>query len=335
MTSKDKFFMNLALQEAYRGGIAVYPNPRVGAVIVSDGKVVSSGYHKTFGSSHAEFNALNNIDKNISNATLYVTLEPCKHHGKTGPCIDLIDPKIINRVVIGSRDPNQIASGGLELLKQKNIDVEIDICADEARQLNRRFFTFYEDKRPYIILKIASTMDGFIAEDNGHSKWITNVDSRDSVHELRSSCDAILVGRKTIEEDDPSLTSHGKGKDPKIIIIDKQNKIKKNANVFKNDPIIFSGDGLTDDPHVNIKYILDTLFQKNIQSLMVEGGGITFSHFIDSKFFDELHVYYAPKLIGSGLPLYHGKRSLVEDLGLKIHKIQRFKDNIKIIYYKN
>ena len=335
MTSKDKFFMNLALQEAYRGGIAVYPNPRVGAVIVSDGKVVSSGYHKTFGSSHAEFNALNNIDKNISNATLYVTLEPCKHHGKTGPCIDLIDPKIINRVVIGTRDPNQIASGGLELLKQKNIDVEIDICADEARQLNRRFFTFYENKRPYIILKIASTMDGFIAEDNGHSKWITNVDSRDSVHKLRSSCDAILVGRKTIEEDDPSLTSHGKGKDPKIIIIDKQNKIKKNANVFKNDPIIFSGDGLTDDPHVNIKYILDTLFQKNIQSLMVEGGGITFSHFIDSKFFDELHVYYAPKLIGSGLALYHGRRSLVDDLELKFHKVERFKNNIKIIYYRN
>ena len=142
MTSKDKFFMKLALQEASKGGIAVYPNPRVGAVVVSDGKVVSSGYHKTFGSPHAEFNALYNIDKNISNATLYVTLEPCNHHGKTGPCIDLIDPKIINRVVIGSRDPNPLASGGLELLKQKNIDVEIDICADEARQLNRRFFTF-------------------------------------------------------------------------------------------------------------------------------------------------------------------------------------------------
>ena len=247
----------------------------------------------------------------------------------------MIAPKIINRVVIGSRDPNPLASGGLELLKQKNIDVEIDICAGEARQLNRRFFTFYENKRPYIILKIASTMDGFIAEDNGHSKWITNVDSRDSVHELRSSCDAILVGRKTIEKDDPSLTSHGKGKNPKIIIIDRQNRIKKSASVFKNDPIIFSGDRLTDDPHVNIKYILDTLFQNNIQSLMVEGGGITFSHFIDSKFFDELHVYYAPKLIGSGLPLYHGRNSLVDDLELKFHKIQRFKNDIKIIYYRN
>ena len=118
-------------------------------------------------------------------------------------------------------------------------------------------------------------------------------------------------------------------------IIEFENRIKKSAGVFKNDPVIFSGDILTDDPHVNIKYILDTLFQNNIQSLMVEGGGITFSHFIDSKFFDELHVYYAPKLIGSGLPLYHGRKSLINDLELKFHKIQRFKNDIKIIYYRN
>ncbi len=334
MEHSDKHFMKLALKEASKGGTSVYPNPKVGAIIVANDKILSSGFHKSFGSPHAEAEAINNLELPISNATLYVTLEPCNHHGKTKPCTQLINKEIFDRVVIGSMDPNPLARGGANILRKKNIQVDENICQNEAQELNRRFFTFYQKKRPYIILKIASTMDGFIAELNGHSKWITNQKSRESVHKLRGSCDAILVGRKTIEKDNPSLTSHGKGRNPKIIIIDPEEKLNPTANVFHNNPMIFSKNGLGIDPKKNIKHILKTLYNESYQTILVEGGGITFSHFFNNNLFDELHMYLAPKFIGSGIPNYRGQKRLEQDLNLTIENIQNFDDDIKITYHK-
>ncbi len=335
MNQIDKYYMRMAIDEALKGGSNVYPNPRVGALIVKDNKIVSSGYHERFGGQHAEVIAINNMSPEISNATLYVTLEPCDHQGKTNPCSDIIDPKIITRVVIGTKDPNQLASGSSKKLMEKGIQISENICGNECRDINRRFFTFHEQKRPYVILKMASTLDGFIAEIDGSSKWITNEDSRNSVHELRSTCDAILVGRNTIQKDNPLLTSHGKGKNPKIVFFDRGHKIDKNSKVYQDDPIIFAGKNLFQKPRENISNLLSYLYKNSYQSLLVEGGGITFTHFLDNQTFDELQIYYAPKTIGEGIPLYHGKKSLEVKLGIVLEKIEKFGNDIKITYLKN
>ena len=331
----DEHFMNIALQEAAKANHKVFPNPKVGALIVVDDKIISKGYHTCYGEDHAEANAINKLDKPIINATLYVTLEPCSHIGKRNPCTDIIKSKMFSRVVIGANDPNPKASGGAEILKNNNINVTENVCAEKSKKLNRRFFTYFEKKRPYVILKIASTLDGFIAEMDGHSKWITNEKSRKSVHKLRSSCDAILVGRKTIEVDNPSLTSHGYGKDPKIVVLSSQNKINPKSKIFKNVPIFFSNKDLVNDPKKNIIYILRELYNKSYQTLLVEGGGKTLSHFLDSDLFDELHIYYAPKIIGNGKPLYVGSNRLTKDYKLKIHKIEHFDHDIKMVFYRD
>ena len=334
LNALDERFMNIALQEAAKANHKVFPNPKVGALIVVDGKIISKGYHKCYGEDHAEANAIKRLDRPITNATLYVTLEPCSHIGKRNPCTDIIKSKMFSRVVIGANDPNPKASGGAEILKNNNIDVKENVCAENSKKLNKRFFTYFEKKRPYVILKIASTLDGFIAEINGHSKWITNEKSRQSVHKLRSTCDAILVGRKTIEADNPSLTSHGYGKNPKIVILDSQNKVNPKSKVYKNKPIVFTNKDLVNDPNKNIIYILKKLYNKSYQTLLVEGGGETLSHFLDSDLFDELHIYYAPKIIGNGKPLYIGNNTLTKDYKLRLHKVEHFDHDIKMVFHR-
>lgn len=326
--------MRLAIKEALKGKANTYPNPRVGAIVVMDGEIISTGYHKRYGAPHAELMAIKKINNDISGATLFVTLEPCLHHGKTNPCTEIIHPKIFSKVVIGSRDPNKDAAGGMEKLLQKGISVEGPICENECRKINKRFFTYYEKKRPYVILKIALTLDGFIAEKNGTSKWITNAKSRKSVHTLRANCDAILVGNRTIEYDNPSLTSHGVGKDPKIILFSQNNIDTKTKKVYEHNPIVLNKGENNLDPKKNVDEILKHLYSKSIQTLLVEGGGITISHFLKADCFDELHVYYAPKLLGKGLSFFHGKNSLEQNMGLTLKKVEKFDNDIKLTYYK-
>tara|TARA_B100001142_G_C14317635_1_gene649072 strand:+ start:120 stop:1151 length:1032 start_codon:yes stop_codon:yes gene_type:complete len=333
-TFHDEHFMNIALQEAAKANHQVYPNPKVGALIVINDKIISRGYHKAYGEDHAEANAIKKLDRPITNATLYVTLEPCAHFGKKNPCTDIIKSEMFNRVVIGTMDPNPKASGGAEILRKNNIEVVENICSNEARKLNKRFFTFFEKKRPYIILKIATTLDGFIAEQNGLSKWITNEKSRESVHKLRSTCDAILVGSNTIKKDDPSLTSHGYGKDPKIIVFGSQNEINNKYKISKANPIFFAGKKLGNNYKKNITYLLNDLYKKSYQSLLVEGGGKTFSSFLDSDLFDELNIYYAPKFIGSGISLFTGNNTLTKDYKLQLHKVEHFDNDVKMTFYK-
>jgi diaminohydroxyphosphoribosylaminopyrimidine deaminase/5-amino-6-(5-phosphoribosylamino)uracil reductase len=335
MLKNDQYYMNLAIREALKGSDNTFPNPRVGAVVVADGEVISKGYHKSYGDPHAETIAIEKMKKSIENATLYVTLEPCAHTGKRGPCSEIIDPKVFSKVVIGTRDPNQIASGGLEQLLKRGIEVVESVCERECKSINRRFFTFYEQKRPYIILKMALTLDGFIAEENGKSKWITNDRSRNSVHKLRSSCDAILVGNRTVEKDNPSLTSHGKGKDPRVILFSKDFDKKLELKVFNQEPLIFDLEHSDNNPKKNIEKMLNYLYENSYQSLLVEGGGTTFTHFLNENIFDELQIFYAPKIIGTGIPFFKDKKNLEEDLGLKLDKIENFGNDVRLTFYRD
>ena len=335
MNSQDNHFMKLAIEEAEKGDLSVYPNPKVGALVVHKHKILSTGYHQNFGGEHAEIKAIKGLKTPVKNATLYVTLEPCAHFGKTNPCTDLISKEIFDRVVIAAKDPNPKSLGGIEIIKSKNIKVEVGVCEKESKDINRRFFTYFEKKRPYIILKIASTLDGYIAEINGHSKWITNKKSRKSSHRLRSSCQAILVGNNTLVKDNPSLTSHGNGKNPKIIVFHNEMNSISEKKVYQRDPIIITKSKLNSNPEKNIQYILNYLYKKSYQTLLVEGGGKTISHFLDSRLFDELHIYYAPKLIGTGIPLYTGKNTIQNNLKLRIQQIHNYSNDIKITYLRD
>ena len=327
--------MSMSINEALKGGNKVFPNPRVGCVIVKDGNVVSTGFHEKFGSPHAEVMAIENLSTDIVDATLYVTLEPCNHHGKTPPCASIINSGQIKRVVIGSKDPNSEIQNGIAALRDKGISVEVGVNEDKARSINPRFFTYHEKKRPYIILKYAATLDGFLAEPDGKSKWITSSKSRGSVHLLRSTCDAILVGRRTVEKDDPSLTSHGIGKDPTIVILDPSKKITEDYSALDKHTIHFSSELRSSSPIENIDIVLNKLYQMNIQSLLVEGGAVTISHFLESEMFDEIHAYYGPKLIGKGKTIFNGKKGISELLNLSIVDTEIFDNDIKITYKRD
>ena len=333
-SQKDIIFMMEAISEAARANSSVYPNPKVGCVIVENENIIARGYHHKYGQNHAEKNALKSLDGTKKNLTMYVTLEPCNHYGKTSPCARLIKSKQFSRVVIAEKDPTKKASGGIEYLLKNEINVDVGICKEEARELNKYFYTYHEKKRPYVILKYASSLDGFIALKNGESKWITNQKSRSINHEQRSDCDAILVGRKTIEFDDPILNSHKKGRDPKVVILDPDEKIGKKSKIFnlKNPPIIFTQSDLSTNKKENIEVILNKLFDQEIQSVLVEGGGFTITAFLDSGIFDEIHVYLAPKLFGKGIPIYQGEGINDNVFKLKLHNVQTISNDIKIVY---
>ena len=330
----DKKLMLKAIEIAKRGIPHVYPNPAVGCVIYDGSKILSTGYHKKFGGNHAEYVAIQNLDKFARGLTMYVSLEPCSHVGKTEACLDLIDPDIFDRIVIAEKDPNKEASGSIEKIKRSGIEVELGLLRDEARALNKRFYIFHENKRPYIILKYASTLDGFIAENDGYSKWITNKKSRKKNHYTRSLCDAILVGSNTARLDNPNLSSHGMGKDPKIVVID-NNENLSSLNLFKKEPIVYSSRELSDNYEKNINFIVHDLYKKNVQSLLVEGGAKTISSFLNSGIFDELHCYIAPKFLGEGLNIFQGKSSIKKNYNLKIFDVKMVNDDIRIIYTRN
>jgi len=334
MHKNDIQYMEEALKEASNAGDDVYPNPKVGAIIVHNDKIVSKGHTQPFGGDHAEKVAIKKLNTNLLNCTLYVTLEPCSHEGKTTACIDLINEKVFKRVVIANKDINPLAKGGAKILSDKGIIIEHGVCSKDAKKINKRFFTFHEKKRPYIILKIASTLNGVIAEKNGYSKWITNNKSRISNHKMRSYSDAIMVGVNTIILDNPSLTSHGIGKNPRIVVIDPKNKLNHKANVFKHDPIVFSDIVRDRDPIENVKIILKELYKLSLQSLYVEGGGKTISYFIDSNCYDELQIFYAPKFIGNGRPLYTGVKRLDDSLNLYLDNIEQFGNDVKLTYLR-
>ena len=300
--------MNRSLQLALLGAGQVTPNPMVGAVLVYEDKIIGEGYHKKFGEAHAEVNCINSVKAEhvqfIKVSTLYVSLEPCAHFGKTPPCADLIIKQQIPHVVIACRDVFKEVNGrGIEKLKNAGIQVTENVLEKQAQELNKRFFTFHEKKRPYIFLKWAQTADGFIAGENGEAIKITNELTNRWVHEQRSKEAAIMVGTHTALKDNPSLTARlWPGKNPVRIVIDKKLQLLKDAALFSTAAPVVVLNFIKEETAGHIHFckvdekenillvLMKLLYDRNIQSLIVEGGSILLQSFIDEQLWDEAAV---------------------------------------------
>jgi diaminohydroxyphosphoribosylaminopyrimidine deaminase/5-amino-6-(5-phosphoribosylamino)uracil reductase len=286
-------YMHRCLELAELGAGSVAPNPMVGSVIVNNGKIIGEGFHRQYGGPHAEVNAINSApDSNLlKTSTLYVNLEPCAHHGLTPPCSDLIIRKQIPKVVIGTVDPfSEVAGKGIEKLKKAGIEVIVGILEEECRELNQRFFCFHEKKRPYVILKWAQTLDGFIDVDRspenfGEPTWITGELALRLVHKIRSQEDAIIVGTNTAEKDNPSLTvRHWPGRNPLRVVIDRNLRLPPSHNLFNS-----------------INQILGKLYNRKIQSVIVEGGRQLIESFFQTGQWDESHVFIGNRFFYRGV----------------------------------
>ncbi len=301
--------MQHCLNLAIKGLGKVTPNPLVGCVIVYDNKIIAEGYHQQFGQAHAEPNAINLVpDELLKKCTLYVTLEPCCHFGKTPPCVNLIINKKIPHVVIGNLDSNPLVAGnGMQALLNAGINVTYGILDKECKELNKRFFTFHEKKRPYIILKWAQTNDGFMSKNplpiNKADNWITCDESKQLVHQWRAQEQAILVGYKTVLADNPKLTTRlANGNNPTRIVLDQRLELQNNLNVFDanaktivfNEILSLTNNNLTyhkinfDNLATNI---LNACYNLNITSIIIEGGTNTLNLFINSSLWDEARVF--------------------------------------------
>jgi diaminohydroxyphosphoribosylaminopyrimidine deaminase / 5-amino-6-(5-phosphoribosylamino)uracil reductase len=315
--SADDLFMQRALELAQLGMGAVSPNPLVGCVIVQDGKIIGEGRHEHYGHAHAEVNAVAAVkDKSeLKNSTVYVNLEPCAHVGKTPPCADMLLQHHVKKVVIANVDTNPLVGGkGIEKLRAAGIEVVTGVREQEGRELNKRFFTFMEKKRPYIILKWAQTADGFIARENFDSKWISNEQSRQLVHKWRSEEDAVLVGSLTALHDNPALTVRDwVGRNPVRIVVDRNLKLPSSLQLFDGSVNTLCYN-LHKTAHTQnlafvklpekdfLKLLLNDLYERKIQSLMIEGGAVTLQNFVKVRLWDEARVFTAPMTFGTGIP---------------------------------
>ncbi len=324
-------FIKRCLQIAKNGLGNTRPNPMVGAVIVYKNNIIGEGFTDTYGGNHAEVNAINAVnDKTrLAKSTLYVTLEPCSHFGKTPPCSDLIIKHKIPEVIIGCIDDNpEVAGKGIAKLKAAGCKVTVGILEDECKQHHKRFFTFHNKKRPYIILKWAETKNGYIAPITKSKKapvWITNKFSRQLLHKWRTEEQAILVGTNTVLEDNPSLTARTwKGHNPTRIVIDKSNKLNTNASIFNSDAetLVISEENV-DFKQPIAQQICDVLYNKNINSVIIEGGSKTLQTFINEALWDEARVFVGAKTFETG--------TKAPQLHAKLHyEIQILNDTLKI-----
>lgn len=306
-------YIKRCIELAQNGFGTTYPNPMVGSLIVYDNQIIGEGWHKKAGEPHAEVNAVRSVkDKSLlSKATIYVSLEPCSHFGKTPPCCDLIIEHKIPHVVVGTVDPNEkVAGNGIKKLIAAGINVTVGVLEKECYELNKRFFTFHQKKRPYIILKWAESQDGFLAPEKQEDQkrkpiWITNRYSRQLVHKWRSEEQAILAGTQTIITDNPRLdTRDWYGNNPVRIVLDQNNRISKESFIFDNrvKTVVFtksktnlSSENTTfeviDFNQNIIPQILTILHQMQIQSIIIEGGQQTLQSFIDDNLWDEARVF--------------------------------------------
>ena len=332
----DEQYMKLAIDLARKGRGYVSPNPMVGAVLVKNGKIVGKGYHKKFGGPHAEINAIKDAGRHVRGATLYVTLEPCCHAGKTPPCADTIIEHNIARVVIGTIDSNPLVScRGMDSLRQSGLKVKTGVCQEECRRLNEMFFHYMETGMPYITLKFAQTLDGRIATSTGNSRWISSGASLKYAHQLRAEHDAILVGRKTVDRDDPELTvRHVRGRNPLRVVLDSGLMISEKANVFKNissAPTLIATVKKSSDPRfrkiaasgvdilstradrrgkVDLQYLFGMLAKRGISSVLIEGGSQIITSVLKNNLANRIVTVIAPKIIGQGV-------EAVGDLGIR------------------
>ncbi|WP_343708083.1 bifunctional diaminohydroxyphosphoribosylaminopyrimidine deaminase/5-amino-6-(5-phosphoribosylamino)uracil reductase RibD [Flavobacterium sp.] len=306
-------YIKRCIELAQNGLGTTYPNPMVGSVIVYEGQIIGEGWHKKAGEPHAEVNAVNSVkDKSLlKKATIYVSLEPCSHFGKTPPCCDLIITNEIPNVVVGTVDPNEkVAGKGILKLIEAGANVTLGVLEDECNELNKRFFTFHQKKRPYVILKWAESQDGFLAPEKVSNQdrkpvWITNQYSRQLVHKWRTEEQAILVGTQTVIDDNPKLNARDwDGNNPTRVVIDRNNRIDQDSFIFDDSvkTIIFSSEKEKPskentqfeaiDFSINIvPQILDVLYQNQIQSVIIEGGRQTLQSFIDENLWDEARIF--------------------------------------------
>lgn len=338
---KDNIWMQRALSLAEKGRGYTSPNPLVGSVIVSEnGDIIGEGYHQKYGKKHAEVLAVESVkDRDqLKNATIYITLEPCAHHGKTPPCATMLANLPLKRAVIAMQDPfSEVNGKGIEILKEKGISVDVGVLREEAEKLNEAWLHYVRFSKPFVTLKIAQTADGYIAAPNGDSKWISSGDSRTEVHRWRSTHDAVLVGRNTALHDNPSLTVRMvEGRQPLRIVIDGPLELPRNLNLFSDqyeektivvthnkkkadkvaDPMLkmlqsnyFRGEIVVVDQqngHANLKQMLEKLAGYGVTSLLVEGGRDLSTALLKSGLVDRLKLFIAPKLLGGGTKSIQG-----------------------------
>jgi diaminohydroxyphosphoribosylaminopyrimidine deaminase / 5-amino-6-(5-phosphoribosylamino)uracil reductase len=323
----DRKYMAKAIRLAQKGKGHVSPNPLVGAVIVKDDCILGKGFHQKFGAAHAEVNALKEAGDDAAGATLYINLEPCSHHGKTGPCVEQIWEAGICRVVVGMKDPNPLVNGsGINYLRSRGIPVSIDVLNIDCVELNEGYIKYHSDKRPLITLKMGQTIDGRIATSTGHSRWITSEEARTMAHRLRAQNDAILTGIGTIIMDDPNLTvRHVTGVSPKRLILDSKLRIPLDAKVISDDTIsntivitteLASKDKVSRIEEKGAKVLVreadergwvtqadlwTTLGEIGLTSVLVEGGSTVHTECIKTGFVDYLTIFIAPKIMGTGI----------------------------------
>ncbi|GAB2474961.1 bifunctional diaminohydroxyphosphoribosylaminopyrimidine deaminase/5-amino-6-(5-phosphoribosylamino)uracil reductase RibD [Algoriphagus taiwanensis] len=309
-------YMRRALELAENGSGYVSPNPKVGCVIVHQDEIIGEGWHQHYGGPHAEVNAVDSVKFQdlLPESTVYVSLEPCAHWGKTPPCANLLVEKKVKKVVIAATDSNPLVGGkGIDILKNAGIEVETGVLEKEARWQNRRFFTQIEKNRPYVILKWAQTHDGFVARPNFDSKWISNSQSRQLVHQWRAEEDAILVGKNTARYDNPSLNVRDwVGKNPIRIVIDSQLELSSDLNLFDRTIQTLVFNTVLEKKEENLEWIqmekitpksiLESLNHRKIQSLIVEGGSQVLNQFIQSELWDECRVFTSPTQFEGGIP---------------------------------
>ncbi|MWB96407.1 bifunctional diaminohydroxyphosphoribosylaminopyrimidine deaminase/5-amino-6-(5-phosphoribosylamino)uracil reductase RibD [Flavobacterium sp. GA093] len=306
-------YIRRCIELAKNGFGTTYPNPMVGSVIVYNDEIIGEGWHKKAGGPHAEVNAVASVkDKSLlKKATIYVSLEPCSHFGKTPPCCDLIISNEIPNVVVGTVDPNEkVAGNGIRKLIAAGVNVVVGVLEEECNELNKRFFTFHQKKRPYIILKWAETQNGFIAPEKAANQerkpvWITNQYSRQLVHKWRSEEQAILVGTQTVIDDNPKLnTRDWSGNNPVRVVLDQNNRIEKDSFILDDSvkTIVFTKSKTAVDKENTtfevldfekniIPQILEVLHQNQIQSIIIEGGSKTLQSFIDQNIWDEARIF--------------------------------------------
>jgi len=365
--SKDKHekFMKAALGYARKGLGKTSPNPAVGAVIVRKDQIIAAGFHRKAGAPHAEVEALNRLQgKARPGDTLYVTLEPCNHYGRTPPCTQAILEKGIRKVVVGMKDPNPRVKGkGCEYLSRQGVEIVTDVLEGECRRLNEWFVTYVTKGRPFVIAKTAMTLDGWTATSTGHSRWVTNERSREWVHRLRNQVDGILVGVGTVMADDPLLNTRlkkGRGRDPVRIIVDTHLRIPVNARVLGHakgsETLIAVSEDVPSrrlgrlerngvsfltcpkkEGRIDLRALMDMLGKRSITSVLLEGGATLMGAMIRERLVDKFCIFKAPKILGASdgrpMALGQGPSRMDQSIPLKDIRIRRFGEDLLITGY--
>jgi diaminohydroxyphosphoribosylaminopyrimidine deaminase/5-amino-6-(5-phosphoribosylamino)uracil reductase len=356
-TPQDEAFLRKALELAERGRGFVSPNPMVGAIVVREGEIVGTGFHRRFGGDHAEVEALRDAGDQARDATLYVNLEPCSHFGKTPPCVNRIIDAGVKRVIVGAMDPNPLVNGrGIAILREHGIEVEAGVLEESCRDLNAAFLKFITTGLPYVTLKLAQSLDGKIADARGASRWISNSQARRLVHRWRWQHDAILIGIGTVLKDNPMLTVRDDdGPQPRRIILDSFLRTPLNAHVvsdaYVHATIIVISETCNEEEKIEeiskrggvvwkvpadprggvvLNAVMARARLANIAEIMVEGGRSVFSSFLEGRLADRLACFIAPMLLGDGVPAFHGIKNLAVDKNIFLQKTswQVIDDNV-------